>query len=313
MLTPQDITEKGFNKVMLNGYDMGEVDDFLETMTDDYSALYKENAILKGKLKVLVEKVEEYRTTEDAMRMALLTAQRMGEEITAEANKTKDTMLKNVDKEIKERLGDTEKRIAEEEMRLVAASNETAKFLELSQAILRKHAEFLKKLETAHRTVKPKKGTQPASSKAEAKQQQPPRQTQMEQELPQTPPAKAPSPKASPRARTQQPPQQPPPQPQPQPVVVEVTDAEFDSIAEEIGNAVEKIALYGNDVARPHEDNSPTISAPATKAASSQVLYYDEVNPLKLYSPEDEMENTSPRPKFDFDDLKFGANFDTDD
>ena len=41
----------------------------------DYTALYKENAALKAKLKVLVEKVEDYRATEDSMRATLLTAQ----------------------------------------------------------------------------------------------------------------------------------------------------------------------------------------------------------------------------------------------
>ncbi len=75
MLTPQEISGKEFVKAVFGGYDMSAVDDFLETLTADYAALYKENAILKSKIKVLVEKVEEYRTTDDAMRMALLTAQ----------------------------------------------------------------------------------------------------------------------------------------------------------------------------------------------------------------------------------------------
>ena len=60
------------SKAVFGGYDMSAVDDFLETLTTDYAALYKENAILKSKIKVLVEKVEEYRSTDDAMRMALL-------------------------------------------------------------------------------------------------------------------------------------------------------------------------------------------------------------------------------------------------
>ncbi|MBQ1703720.1 MAG: DivIVA domain-containing protein, partial [Oscillospiraceae bacterium] len=61
MLTPQNIQEQEFNKAVFGGYDMGAVDDFLETVSADYTALYKENAVLKGKLKVLVDKVEEYR------------------------------------------------------------------------------------------------------------------------------------------------------------------------------------------------------------------------------------------------------------
>ncbi|MCL2221415.1 MAG: DivIVA domain-containing protein [Oscillospiraceae bacterium] len=306
MLTPQDITEKGFNKVLVNGYDMGEVDDFLETVTEDYSALYKENAILKGKLKVLVEKVEEYRTTEDAMRMALLTAQRMGDEITSEATKARDEMLLSTEKEIKEKLTETARQVAEEEMRLVAASKETAKFIELSQAILRKHSEFLKKLETAHRTVKPKKGAAnpapAANAKAAPKQVPPPPPPQPAPPPPPPPPPPAPPPK-------------PPRQQEPKQPVAPVADIEFDSIAEEIGNAVEAIALGDNETISQSQNDSPTINTPVAMGEPPQSLFSDEEDSVKLYSPEDDdpMEHTSPRPKFDFDDLKFGANFDTED
>jgi cell division initiation protein len=134
---------------------MTGVDDFLEAVAADYTALYKENAILKGKLKVLVEKVEEYRSTEDAMRMALLTAQRMGEEITVEANKQKEETLRNADKMVQAKLAETAKRVADEEFRLSVAAKETAKFIALSQAIMRKHSEFLSKLEKARRTAHP--------------------------------------------------------------------------------------------------------------------------------------------------------------
>jgi len=155
MLTPQEITEKGFVKAVFGGYDMTGVDDFLEELAADYAALYKENAILKGKLKVLVEKVEEYRSTEDAMRMALLTAQRMGEEITIEANKRKDETLQNAEQVARDRLTETARLIADEELRLSVAAKETSKFIELSQAIMRKHSEFLTKLEAARRMVRP--------------------------------------------------------------------------------------------------------------------------------------------------------------
>ena len=61
MLTPQDIQDKVFAKAVFGGYDMTTVDDFLEDVMAVYAALYKESAVLKSKIKVLVEKVEEYR------------------------------------------------------------------------------------------------------------------------------------------------------------------------------------------------------------------------------------------------------------
>ena len=68
---------------------MAMVDEFLDELTDDYTSLYKENAALKAKLKVLVDKVEEYRATEDSMRAALLTAQRMANTMVEEAEEKK--------------------------------------------------------------------------------------------------------------------------------------------------------------------------------------------------------------------------------
>ena len=93
MLTPQEISKTEFTKAVFGGYDMSSVDSFIENVSSDYAALYKENNILKSKLKVLVDKIEEYRSTEDAMRMALLTAQTMGDEIISEANTKRDKIL----------------------------------------------------------------------------------------------------------------------------------------------------------------------------------------------------------------------------
>ena len=93
MLTPQEVSTHAFTKAMMGGYNMAAVDEFLDVLTDDYTTLYKENAALKAKLKVLVDKVEEYRATEDSMRATLLTAQRMADTIVREAETKRDEML----------------------------------------------------------------------------------------------------------------------------------------------------------------------------------------------------------------------------
>ena len=235
MITPQEITDKVFVKAVFGGYDMNGVDAFLETVCADYTALYKENAILKGKLKVLVEKVEEYRSTEDAMRMALLTAQRMGEEITAEANKHKEETLKQVELDAKTKLAEAARKIADEEAKLNIAAKETAKFIEISQAIMRKHSEFLSKLETARRAIQ----TEPAPQHSD--------------------------------------------------------ENRVDDVAEMIGNAVEK--LTGGVAGAEH----------------SQIHAHEkDGEQIKLYPDNDEDDSVTPRPKFDFDDLKFGSNFNID-
>lgn len=130
MLTPQDIRDKQFVKAVFGGYDMATVDDFLEELTEDYAALYKENAILKSKIKVLVEKVEEYRATEDAMRMALLTAQRMGDDLVVEAQKQRTDMLASVEEEAEVRRQQILEQTADETARLDAAKKAANVYVE---------------------------------------------------------------------------------------------------------------------------------------------------------------------------------------
>ncbi len=101
MLTPQEATQKEFNTAAIGGYHKPAVDEFLQQLTQDYAALYKENAILKNKLKVLVDKVEEYRSTEDAMRMALLSAQKTAREITEKAEEESARLLKEAQAPLK--------------------------------------------------------------------------------------------------------------------------------------------------------------------------------------------------------------------
>ncbi len=75
MFTPQQLEEVSFDKAVFGGYDMSSVDDFLAPLTEDYVTLYKENALLKSKMRVLLERLEEYRNNEASVRQALVDAQ----------------------------------------------------------------------------------------------------------------------------------------------------------------------------------------------------------------------------------------------
>ena len=61
MFTPQEVSEKTFPKSssFSSGYDLAAVDEFLDTLTEDYTALYKENAALKAKLEQLQGQIEQ--------------------------------------------------------------------------------------------------------------------------------------------------------------------------------------------------------------------------------------------------------------
>ena len=80
-------------------------------------------------MKVLVDKVEEYRSTEEAMRKALLTAQKMADELVAQAEAKKTELLKNAETEAKARITELQQDIRSEQMRLTAAQNATAAYV----------------------------------------------------------------------------------------------------------------------------------------------------------------------------------------
>ncbi len=85
MFTPQQIDQISFGRATFGGYDMQQVDEFLEPLTEDYVTLYKENALLKSKMRVLVGKLEEYRKNEAAMKEAVVNAQKTCDKMIMEA------------------------------------------------------------------------------------------------------------------------------------------------------------------------------------------------------------------------------------
>ena len=148
MFTPQEVSEKVFPKASFGsgGYAMAAVDEFLDTLTEDYTALYKENVALKAKLKVLAEKVEEYRATEDAMRSTLLTAQRMAAKLVQEAQEEKDNLLNEARAQhaAEIRVLDDETNVAKQKLAL--AQQNLADFIHRSRALCEEHAAFLTSL-----------------------------------------------------------------------------------------------------------------------------------------------------------------------
>ena len=118
MMTPQEVANCTFAKAVMGGYNMASVDDFLDKLTEDYAALYKENAALKSKLKVVADKLEEYREVEDAMRSTLLTAQKMASSMVSEAEAKRDALIADAAGAAKRRLEEIQQELADQEQRL---------------------------------------------------------------------------------------------------------------------------------------------------------------------------------------------------
>ena len=145
MFTPQEVSGKVFPKASFGsgGYSMASVDEFLDALTEDYTALFKENVTLKAKLKVLAEKVEEYRSTEEAMRQALLTAQKMAAKLVQDAQVEKEQILSDARAEAQQEIHrlDDERQAAERKLQY--AQEKTAEFIRRSEELCKAHSAFL--------------------------------------------------------------------------------------------------------------------------------------------------------------------------
>ena len=135
MLTVQEIQAMSFEKAVFGGYDMKGVDEFVEKITETIAALQKENAALKSKMKVLVDKIEEYRSVEDGMRRALVSAQNIAQE-TLEKSKTEaEQLLTTARTEAETRIENYRIQIANESKRLEEAKAKNAEFVAQLSAV----------------------------------------------------------------------------------------------------------------------------------------------------------------------------------
>ena len=148
MITAQDIREKGFERVRLNGYDMAAVDEFLEELADDVAASQKENAVLKSKMKVLVDKIEEYRANEEALNSAILSAQKLAVQIENEARQRAAATIAEADKKAQETIGSIAARADAEEKRLADAKAACAKFFEAAKVLCNTQLEKIDAIRT---------------------------------------------------------------------------------------------------------------------------------------------------------------------
>ena len=158
MITSQDIREKTFEKAKIGGYAMNEVDDFLDELADDLAVSQKENAVLRSKMKVLVEKIEEYRGSEDAMHKAILSAQKIADQIEKDSRAQAEALLSDAQAKADEILsaaqaeadrayGDVTVRREEEELRLEKAQRSAAEFIQKLRLITEQERTFLDSLQ----------------------------------------------------------------------------------------------------------------------------------------------------------------------
>lgn len=177
MITPQQLDEQVFPKAVFGGYDMQAVDEFLMPLSDDYKTLYKENAVLKSKLRILVEKLEEYRKQEATMQNAMVAAQQAADKVIQEAERKAADMMNEAEKTARHAaaVASRSAEIDTETQRLNKAKAAASSFIETLEKDIQHHLDLLNNLKMMDLT--------PAGEEAPAAQEEAPSEKQASDEI----------------------------------------------------------------------------------------------------------------------------------
>lgn len=97
MITPLDIENKRFSKQMMNGYNVEEVDEFLDDLTSDYEKAYKDSTELRARVDELEHSLLHYKTIEDTLQNTLVMAQSTAEEVKDVARQQAEQIIKEAE------------------------------------------------------------------------------------------------------------------------------------------------------------------------------------------------------------------------
>lgn len=92
MMNPRDIKDARFEKATF-GYKSEDVDEFLKKVADSYADALRTSQENEAKILKLVEKINEYREDEDAIKQTLLTAQKSANQILSNAKAEAEKLI----------------------------------------------------------------------------------------------------------------------------------------------------------------------------------------------------------------------------
>ena len=115
MLTPVDVENKVFKKAKIGGYDINDVEDFLEKLIIDYETVFKEVTELKDKCENLQESVKYYKSLEQGIEQSINNAKDEAEKIKARALDEAQEIRDRKEKEYKTRIAELDLEVKKKE------------------------------------------------------------------------------------------------------------------------------------------------------------------------------------------------------
>lgn len=145
MFTPDEIRQITFEKVM-RGYRPEDVESFMEKVADEFEALENEKKDLEEKLYVLAEKVEQYKSEEESIKITLINAQRLGESIVSDARVKAENVIREATIKKNDIISSAYAEIEGTENTLIKLRKEVSDFKRNVLSLYKSHIESLSSL-----------------------------------------------------------------------------------------------------------------------------------------------------------------------
>ena len=157
MITPLDIENKKFSKQKMSGYNVEEVDEFLDQVMQDYESNYKEVVSLKNKVDELNNALNHYKTIEATIQNTLVMAQSTAEEVKnvakqqaeqviADAQKEADTIIRNAKESASKGLDEIEQQTRAKEQQFSEVKQQFDIYKAKMESLLVSQSEIIKQI-----------------------------------------------------------------------------------------------------------------------------------------------------------------------
>lgn len=146
MLVPLDIENKKFQKKMMNGYNVEEVDEFLDEVTADYGELFRENKELKSKIEELEKSLVHYKAIESTLQSTLVMAQTTAEDVKNLAKQQATQIIKDAQGSAKDAVEELNIEILNKKKELENVTQQLDVYKAKMEALLISQLELIKEI-----------------------------------------------------------------------------------------------------------------------------------------------------------------------
>jgi len=141
-MTPLDIQQQQF-KIKFRGFDVREVDAFLEQMADAFESLQSENNRLNQEIKRLQLEAKGYRELEESFKRAMLNSQKVLEQMKENARKSAELVVAEAEVKAEKILSRAQNRLSQLHEDIIELKRQRSQIEVQIRSVIEGHAKLL--------------------------------------------------------------------------------------------------------------------------------------------------------------------------